>query len=66
MAKFRRQSAVLTNNEPEFFFKFSAALCKALGIRTLEATEFHTQANDEVELFNETIISSLGHYVEEN
>lgn len=66
VANFGILSKVVTDNGPQFTSKFFAALCTQLGIKAMTTTEYHPQANGQVERFNRTIASRQQHYVAEH
>lgn len=63
VASFRISSTVLTNDGSRFTSRLFAALCEELRLKTIATTMYHPQVDRQVERFNPTMISRLGHYV---
>lgn len=56
----------MTGNGPRLTFKITAALGKEPGVRSVATTEYHLQTNEQIERFNATRMSRLGHYLAEH
>ena len=55
---------MLTDNSPQFAAKLFDALWALLGMTHYLTTAYHYHTNGKTELFNHTLVQSLGHYVE--
>lgn len=58
----RDLNIILLDNRPQFFSKFSVALCASLGLKKVNEMENNSQANAQVESFINTLLARLGHY----
>lgn len=52
-----------TDSGPQFVSKIFAALCTSIGTNLNTATEYHPQANGQVERFNKTLAARLPHFI---
>ncbi len=56
---------LLSDNGQNFTDKHFQAVFQTLGIRNLFTAAYHPQTNDQVELYNRTILAALRAYVTE-
>lgn len=63
MVSYGIPSKPLVDDGAKFLSKYSAELCSTLGMNNFINTEYHSQTDSQMERFNSTLISWLGHYV---
>lgn len=66
VAKLGIPPKLLTNNGPQYVWKFFLIVCCTLEVNNTTATGYHPKTNGQVEQFNCTILSRLRHYVSEH
>jgi len=54
---------IISDRGPQVMSNFFIAVVKMLGIETVRTTAYHPQTNGEVERYNRTMATQLGHYV---
>lgn len=58
--------AVMKNNDPRFVSKLFAAPCASMNTKLATITEYHSNANGQVESFTKTLVARLRHYIGEH